>query len=129
MDLSIFLAQLFGLYFLIAGVIVMFRQRSFMHSMTELLGNHGLLMIVALCQLFAGLALVLSHPIFTADWKGLITFIGLWIMVEAVFYLAMPYTRLAKFIKMFSTSTWFTSGGLLSIVMGAYLTGKGFGMW
>lgn len=129
MDLSIFLAQLFGLYFLIAGVIVMFRQRSFMHVMTDLLGSRGLLMIVALCQLFAGLSLVLSHPVFSADWRGLITLIGIWIMVEGIFYLTMPYTRLVKFVKMFSTSTWFTSGGLISIVMGAYLTGKGFGMW
>ncbi len=129
MDLSIFLAQLFGLYFLIAGVVVMFRQRSFMHIMTDLLGSRGLLMIVALCQLFAGLALVLAHPIFTANWQGLITLIGIWIMVEAVFYMTMPYTRLVKVVKMFSSSTWFTSGGLVSIVMGAYLTGKGFGMW
>jgi hypothetical protein len=129
MDLSIFLAQLFGLYFLIAGVIVMFRQRSFMHVMTDILSSRGALTIVALCQLFAGLSLVIGHPIFTADWRGIITFIGIWIMVEALFYLTMPYTRLVKFVKMFSTPTWFTSGGLLSIVMGAYLTGKGFGMW
>lgn len=129
MELSVFLAQLFGLYFLIAGVIVMFRQKSFMHIMTDILGSRGLLMVVALCQLFAGLALVLGHPIFTPDWRGVITLIGIWIMVEAVFYLTMPYTRLAKLVKMFGTSTWFTSGGLLSIVLGAYLTGKGFGMW
>jgi hypothetical protein len=129
MELSTFLAQLFGLYFLAAGVIVMARQRSFMHAMTDILGSRGLLTIVALCQLFAGIALVLSHPIFTPDWKGLITGIGMWIVVEALFYLALPYTKLVKFAKLFSTSTWFTSGGLLSIVLGAYLTGKGFGMW
>lgn len=129
MDLSIFLAQVFGLYFLIAGVVVMFRQRSFMAAMMELLGSRGLLTMVALCQLFAGLVLVLSHPIFTADWKGVITLIGVWIGVEGIFYLSMPYTRLVKFVKMFSTSTWFTSGGLVSIALGAYLTGKGFGMW
>ncbi len=129
MDLSIFLAQLFGLYFLLAGVIVMFRQKSFMHIMTDMLGSRGFLMVVSLCQLFAGLALVIAHPIFTATWEGLITLIGVWITVEALFYLTMPYTRLVKFVKMFGTPTWFTSGGLLSIVMGAYLTGKGFGMW
>jgi hypothetical protein len=129
MDLSIFLAQLFGLYFLIAGVVVMFRQRSFMAAMMDLLGSRGLLTIVALCQLFAGLALVISHPIFTANWQGIITLIGIWIVVEALFYLTIPYTRLVRLVKMFGTSTWFTSGGLVSIGLGAYLTGKGFGMW
>lgn len=129
MELSIYLAQVFGLYFLLAGVIVMFRQKSFMAAMIDLLGSRGLLTVVALCQLFAGIALLIAHPVFTIDWEGLITAIGVWICVEAVFYLLMPYTRLVKFVKMFGTPTWFTSGGLVSIILGAYLCGKGFGMW
>ena len=129
MDLSIFLAKLFGLYFLIAGGIIMMRQKSYMHIMMDVLGDKGLLTVVAACQLIAGLALVIAHPIFTADWQGLITLIGLWIAIEGVFYLAAPYTKVMKFVKMFNNSTWFTSGGLLAVVMGAYLAGKGFGFW
>ena len=129
MDLSIFLAKLFGLYFLIAGGIVMFRQKSFMPIMMDILGNRGLLMTVAFCQLLAGLALLLAHPVFEYSWKGLITAIGVWIMIEALFYLSVPYTRIMRVIRLFSTPTWYTSGGLLAIVIGAYLTGKGFGMW
>ena len=129
MDLSIFLAKLFGLYFLIAGVVVIYRQKSYMLIMMDVLGDKGLLMIVAACQLIAGLALVIAHPIYSADWQGLITLIGLWIMVEGVFYLAAPHTRVVKWVKMFNNATWFTSGGLLAVVMGAYLAGKGFGMW
>ena len=129
MDLSIFLAKLFGLYFLIAGVIVMYRQKSYMHIMMDVLGDKGLLMVVAACQLIAGLALVIAHPIWSANWQGLITLIGAWIMVEGIFYLAAPYTKVVRWVKMFSNSTWFTSGGLLSVVLGAYLAGKGFGLW
>ena len=129
MDLSIFLAKLFGLYFLIAGVIVMYRQKSYMHIMMDVLGNKGLLLVVAACQLIAGLALVIAHPIYSANWQGLITLIGVWIMVEGVFYLAAPYTRVVRWARMFNNATWFTSGGLLAVVMGAYLAGKGFGLW
>ncbi len=129
MELSLFLAQLFGLYFLIAGGVVIARQKSFMPILVDAFKSRGLLMIVALCQLFAGIALVLSHPIFTPDWKGLITGIGVWIMIEALFYLTMPYTKISKVIRLFHNPTWFTTGGLVAIVLGAYLTGKGFGMW
>jgi len=129
MDLSIFLAKLFGLYFLLAGVIVMARQKSFMPVMSEIIGNKSLLMLVAFCQLLAGLALVIAHPIFTPDWKGIISFIGVWIMIEAVFYLATPYTKINKFLKAFNHPTWYTSGGFLAVILGAYLTGKGFGLW
>ena len=129
MDLSIFLAKLFGLYFLIAGVIVMYRQKSFMHIIMSVLGNEGLLMVVGACQLIAGLALLIAHPIWSPDWQGLITLIGAWICVEGVFYLGAKHTRVMKWARMFNNSTWFTSGGLLSVVMGAYLAGKGFGLW
>lgn len=129
MDLSLFLAKLFGLYFLIAGGILMMRQKSYMHIIMDVLGDKGLLMVVSLCQLIAGLALVIAHPIFTPDWRGVITLIGIWIVIEGIFYLAAPYYKVTKFIRMFNNSTWFTSGGLLAVVMGAYLAGKGFGFW
>ncbi len=129
MDLSIFLAKLFGLYFLLAGGIIMMRQKSYMHIMIDVLGNKGLLMVVAACQLLAGLALVIAHPIFTPDWRGVITLIGAWICVEGVFYLAAPHTKITRFVRMFNNSTWYTSGGLLAVVLGAYLAGKGYGFW
>ncbi len=129
MELSIFLAQLFGLYFLIAGGIIMMRQKSYMHIIMDVLGDKGLLMIVAICQLFAGLSLVLAHWVWTPDWRGVITLIGVWIVVEAIFYLAAPYTKVVKLVKQFNTPAWYTSGGMLAVVMGAYLAGKGFGFW
>lgn len=129
MELSIFLAKLFGLYFLIAGGIIMMRQRSFMPIFTEILGSRPLLLILGVAELLAGLAIVIAHPVFTATWQGLLTLIGAWMAVEGVIYLAMPYTKVGKLMKQFNTSTWYTSGGLVAIVMGGYLAGKGFGMW
>lgn len=129
MDLSIFLAKLFGLYFMIAGLIVMARQKSFMPIVTKVLGSKNLILLVGLCQLFAGLGLVIAHPIWTPDWRGIITLIGAWIMVEAFFYLASPYYKVHRLVQQFNTPVWYTSGGMLAIVVGAYLAGKGFGMW
>ena len=129
MDLSIFLAQLFGLYFLIAGVIVMYRQRSLMPSVTEVIGSRPLIMTVAFGQLLAGLAILIAHPIFTSDWRGLITLIGSWIVIESLIYLLLPYGKVAKTLRKFNNGTWYTSGGFLAVMLGAYLTGKGFGLW
>lgn len=129
MDLSIFLAKLFGLYFLIAGVVVMARQKSFMPLISNMFGNHGLVILVAFGELAAGLAIVIAHPIFTADWQGIITLVGAVMIAESIFYLTAPYTRAVRFVKKFNNPTWYTSGSLVSIVAGAYLAGKGFGMW
>ena len=129
MDLSIFLAKLFGLYFLIAGGIIMMRQKSFMPIFTEILGTRPLLLILGLAELLAGLAIVIAHPVFMSDWEGIITAIGAWMAVEGLIYLAMPYTKIGKLMRQFNTPTWYTSGGLVAVVLGAYLAGKGFGMW
>jgi uncharacterized membrane protein len=129
MELSIFLAKLFGLYFLIAGGIIMMRQRSFMPIFTEILGSRPLLLILGVAELLAGLAIVIAHPIFTATWQGLLTLVGAWMAVEGIIYLAMPYTKVGRLMRQFNTPTWYTSGGLVAIVMGGYLVGKGFGLW
>ena len=129
MDLSIFLAKLFGLYFLIAGAIVMGRQKSFMPIFGEMFGNRALVILVAFGELAAGLALVIAHPVWTSDWRGIITIIGTVMLLESVFYLTSPYTKAMRIIKKFNNPTWYTSGGLLSVILGAYLAGKGFGMW
>lgn len=129
MELSIFLAKLFGLYFLIAGGVIMMRQRSFMPIFTEILGSRPFLLILGLAELLAGLAILIAHPIFTATWQGLLTLIGAWMAVEGIIYLAMPYTKVGRLMRQFNTPTWYTSGGLVAIVLGGYLAGKGFGLW
>ena len=129
MELSIFLAKLFGLYFLIAGGIVMLRQKSFMPIVTEFFGSKPLIMLVGAVELIAGLAIAIAHPYTTPDWRGVITLIGYWMIVESIVYLSSPYTKLHKLLRNFNTPTWYTSGGLVAVVLGAYLAGKGFGMW
>lgn len=129
MDLSIFLAKLFGLYFLIAGGIIMLRQKSFMPIITEFFSSRALIMLMGAIELVAGLAIIIVHPTLTPDWRGVITLIGWTLVVEGVLYLASPYTKIHKMLRHFNTPTWFTSGGLLAVVLGAYLAGKGFGFW
>ena len=60
MDLAIFLAKLFGLYFLIAGGIVMLRQKSFMPMVLDFFGSKAMIMLVGALELVAGLALVIA---------------------------------------------------------------------
>lgn len=129
MDLSIFLAKLFGLYFLIAGGIIMLRQKSFMPILTEFFGSKALIMLMGAVELVAGLAIAIAHPTLTPDWRGVITLIGWTMILEGIMYLSSPYAKLHKWLRHFNTPTWFTSGGLVAVVLGAYLAGKGFGFW
>lgn len=129
MDLSIYLAQVLGVYFLFAGALVILRQRALVPIVAEYGNSRALLLAISFIELAAGLALVVGHQYYTFDWRGLITFIGAWMVVESVLYLTLSDTRIRKMIKFFNNSTWFTLGGALSIAMGAYLAGVGFGFF
>ena len=128
MEEPLLLAQLFGLYFLIVGGVVMLRRQSIMPAIAELAANRALLLVIALVELAAGLAIVLMYPKITLDWVGLISLIGWMLVAESILYMALPVKKVQKFIKSFNTHSWYASSGVLSVIIGAYLAAIGFGI-
>ncbi|MEK7063416.1 MAG: hypothetical protein AAB955_01850 [Patescibacteria group bacterium] len=126
---SLFLAQLFGLYFIIVSVIVFLRGKSMMPAIKELLANRGSVMLFALIELIAGLALVITHPVMSFDWMGIISLIGWMIFVEGIIYLLLPSQQIQKLVKWFNRPQWFQAGAVISLVAGVYLAAIGFGLW
>jgi hypothetical protein len=127
--MEIFLAKLFGLYFLITGIIILIRRRAVMPAVSELAGNRPVLLTLAIIEIGAGLALVLSYP--TIEWsvEGVFATIGYMLLVEGVIYLAAPYKATQKFIKSFNKSEWFMSGGVGALLVGVYLVAYGFNLF
>ena len=128
MDLSIYLARLLGVYFVCAGVLVILRQKSLIPIEAEYGNNRPLLLALSFIELAAGLALIIGHQYYTFDWRGLITFAGWWMVVEAMLYLTLSDVRVRKMIKFFNNPTWYTLGGALSVIIGIYLANAGFGL-
>ncbi|MDR3624933.1 MAG: hypothetical protein P4L16_07335 [Chlamydiales bacterium] len=76
MTLSLFLAKLFGVYMLIAATIWATRKKELEGIIKELIASKALLFYSSLFDLLMGLAIVIGHPIWEANWRGLITLIG-----------------------------------------------------
>ncbi len=125
---SLFLAQLLGVYFVIVGVVVLLRRGSLMPALSELAKNRPLILILALLELFAGIAIVLAYPNISFDWMGIIAVVGWMLIVEGFLYMATPFKEVQKFMKSFNTPTWYTAGGIVAILAGAYLINAGFGL-
>jgi hypothetical protein len=128
MELSIFLAQLFGAYFTIAGALIIWRQKSFMPVVTEIGESRAIVIVVALVELMAGLAIAIAHPVFTYNWQGLVTAIGYWLILESIIYIALPHQKVRKMIRAFNKQHWYVTGGAISIAIGLYLASAGFGL-
>lgn len=124
--MEIFLAKLFGLYFLILGIIILVRRKAVMPAISELTGNRPVLLTLAFIEIGAGLALVLAFPTITWDVQGIFSVIGYMLLVEGLIYLASPYRTTQKFLKSFNRSEWFMSGAVAAVLVGGYLVAYGF---
>ncbi len=122
------LPQLLGLYFIIVGVIALYRRKAIMPAVAQLAANRPLLFVVALVEIMAGLAVILTYPTLSADWMGLISVIGWMLIIEGVVYLSMPNKKVQRLIRRFNTQSWYGAGGALAIVLGGYLAAVGFGL-
>ncbi|MBI2048652.1 MAG: hypothetical protein HYT30_01870 [Parcubacteria group bacterium] len=122
------LTQLLGLYFLIVGLIVVVRRTAFMPALKQLMLNRPMVMLLGFLELLAGLAVILAYPNgVSSSPDGIIALIGWMLAIEGVVYLLMPTKEMQKFVKRFATPTWYLAGSLAAILIGAYLTGVGFG--
>ena len=116
-----------GLYFRIVGLLVIVRQSSMLKVFSNVSKHPLALYAVALVELIAGISLVVAYPTVGTDIAGILSIIGYMLIVESVFYLGVPLGISRKFINKFNTSTWYVSGGLASLALGAYLAGTAFG--
>ncbi len=80
MSTSIFLARLIGPVMLAIGLAVFANPRGFRDMAEEFMASRALLFLSGLLIMPVGLAIVLTHNVWTADWRVLITIFG-WLNV------------------------------------------------
>ena len=76
MSNSLFLARLIGPVTLIVGLAVFANPRGFRDMAEEFLASRALMFLSGLLILPVGIAIVLTHNVWTADWRVLITIFG-----------------------------------------------------
>lgn len=126
MENSLYLAQLLGMYFILVGLLMMFRQKFFIHAVRDFIDSRVLRFLVPIFELLAGIALVLAHNVWTWGFEGVVTVIGWVLIVEALFYLALPEKKVVKWLTAWNKSSVYLWGGALSILIGLLLAVKGF---
>lgn len=126
--MELFFAKLFGLYFVIVGAIILVRRKAIMPAVQDLAQNRALMLVMAVIEIAAGLALVVAYPTVSTTLTGVISLVGYMMLVEGVLYLAAPARVVRKFIAYFNRPAWFIMGGIGSIIAGLYLAGLGFGL-
>jgi hypothetical protein len=90
MSTSLFLARLIGPVMLVIGLAVFANQRAFRDMAEEFMASRALMFLSGLIVMPAGLAIVLTHNFWSADWRVLITIFGWLNVVGGAVRLAGP---------------------------------------
>ncbi|MGA9256180.1 MAG: hypothetical protein WBV98_06235 [Candidatus Sulfotelmatobacter sp.] len=125
---TIFLSRLIGLYCIVIALSMMTRRQATVETVTALLQNPSMMLIVGIITLAAGLAVVLAHNI----WSGsalvvVVTLVGWITLIKSLFFLFLPPEMEAGlFLGQLHYRQLFYLYTAISLVLGVCLTYGGF---
>ncbi len=126
MELSIFLAKLIGLALLIIGIAILGKTKNFQDSVRDCSKNHAIMTLISFMPLIAGLAIVISHNSWDKDWTIVVTLVGWLILLIGVIRLFFHKDIMMKMAILAKNKNMFITIGIVLIIIGGYLAGKGF---
>lgn len=126
MDNSVLLAKFIGPFIVVIGAGLLFNFKLYQRIVDDFLKNAGLIYVSGLITFVAGLAVVLFHNVWSADWRVIITIFGWVTLIKGIWLIVLP-GRMFKVAKLFADKAkiviilW-----SMMFALGIFLTVKGF---
>ena len=79
--MSIFLAQFWGLIFVIMGGIFLIRRES-VRVLIKMVQDEGMMVLTGYAALVVGVAHVLLYNVWVSDWRVILTLIGWMVLIK-----------------------------------------------
>ena len=123
-----FLAKLFGVYLIVVALSMLIRQQGFVDVMVAIIRNPPLLYIAGLMGFTAGLAIVLSHNVWSGGALPIVVTLFGWIsLVKGILLLVLsPEREYSIFIEGLHYGRHPSLYAGLPLLIGAYLAYFGF---
>ncbi len=125
MCISIFYAQVLGLWLFLLGLAMLTHHVRLKKALVESLSHSSFITFTGFCSLGLGLLIVVSHNIWVSAWPVLITLFGWFLVLQGILRVFWPenFARIAKDLTNKSGYTILTWAWLF---VGAYLIWAGF---
>ncbi len=126
MQTSIFIARLLGPLLLVPGLGLLFNPRSFRTIAAEVVGSLTLIYLFGVLDFAGGLAIVLTHNVWTANWRVLITLIGWWMLLRGAARILIPDTIMGYAAKLVGNKQFYPVSGIVLVILGLVLCYFGY---
>ncbi len=118
MNTSIFLARLIGPISLVTGVALFMQADASKAMALEFIRSPALLYLSGLLAMALGLAIVLTHNVWAADWRVLITIFGWLATIGGAIRILLPDTVRSIGQSMLDSKVAMTVGGGIWLALG-----------
>ena len=126
MATSIFLARLLGPLLLAVGAGILFDPKAFRTMATEVVGSVTLVYLFGFFDFAAGLAIVLTHNVWIASWRVLITILGWLMLIRGTVRILIPHLVMRQAAKVIRTKQLIPVTGVVTGVLGLVLCYFGY---
>lgn len=125
MCISVFYAQVLGLWLFFVALAMIIHQARFKKTFGETLSNPSLMTFSGLVALGLGLLIVISHNIWVKDWPVVVTLVGWVFFLQGLMRVFWPET-FAKMMKDLMAGSGYTVASWVWLIVGVYLLWAGF---
>ena len=129
MELTIYLSKVFGVALIVMGAATLVRRRYFVPVFGTFAAERLLRAIVGFMEMLAALFLLFAHNLWSPLPAAIVTLFGWVALIESITYLLLPDESVDGLLRVINKPAWYVGGGLVSILVGIYLAGFGFGWW
>jgi uncharacterized membrane protein HdeD (DUF308 family) len=126
MPLSIALAQILALFYVIVGLGMLFNTGYYRKMYEQAVKNPSMLLVSGMFALVAGIFLVLFHNFWVYSWEVIITVIGWAALIKGILLLLIPGQMMDMSKKWFKKKYLVASSGGVAVLLGVLLGYYGF---
>jgi uncharacterized protein YjeT (DUF2065 family) len=126
MELSVFLAKVYGLVLVVVGLGMIFNKAYYHKMLKDLVAHSGFMYAGGVLALVVGVVLVLYHNVWVKSWVVIITLFAWCSLLKGVLLLLVPQgmTKLCQSVLKNDGLYYFM--GILALVLGVLLGYYGF---
>ena len=124
---TIFLSRLLGLFLLAVSLSLLLRGQELLAIMSALINDAPVLMNLGMAALLAGLAIVLSHNIWSGGALPVVVTLSGWILLlRGLLLLMLPHETIVRIFEIARFGDFLYAYAALPLILGLYLSYAGF---
>jgi len=123
MDLSIFLAKIYGIVFIAVGLGMLINSKYYRKAIDGMLKNYGVMYLGGAMALIIGYVIITYHNFWVKDWTVIITIFGWIAFIKGIMLLVFPKAMISlslSMIKKMNLTIWSIITLVLGLVLGYY---------